>query len=249
MSPSTDTSPQAPPGPPLEPTSRTTVVRGRNRAVSERAALYDVLDAALVCHLGVQVGHQGSGGHPLVVPTAFGYDPDGPDDGGTIYVHGSVASRTITASPGATVCVTVTVLDGLVAARSAFHHSMNYRSAVVLGTARLVTDPAEKLRALGLVVDHLVPGRFATLRPSTRKELAATAVVGVPLHEASVKVRAGGPVDEPEDVTAGVWGGHVPLRLVADLPVPDADASGPVPADVRRRSAQLRDGGQHGAAG
>ena len=173
---------------PLSPTVRSTVVRGRNRAVSERAALYDVLDSALVCHLGVDVGH------PLVVPTAFGYDPDGPDEGGSLYVHGSVASRTISASPDATICVTVTVVDGLIAGRSAFHHSMNYRSAVVLGRGRLVVDPVEKQHALALVVDHMIPGRSATLRPHTRKELAATSVVAVPLHEASVKVRAGGPV-------------------------------------------------------
>jgi len=140
------------------------------------------------------------------------------------------------------VCVTVTELDGLVAGRSAFHHSMNYRSAVVIGAARLVDDLAEQERALGLIVDHMVPGRSATLRASTRKELAATAVLAVPLHEASLKVGAGGPVDEPEDVAAGVWGGHVPLRRVAGDPVADADAGGPVPEDVRRRAAGLAAG-------
>jgi uncharacterized protein len=217
----------------LSPTPRSTVVRGRNRAVSERAALFDVLDSALVCHLGVDVGH------PLVVPTAFGYDPDGPDEGGSIYVHGSVASRTISASPDATICVTVTVVDGLIAGRSAFHHSMNYRSAVVLGRGRLVVDPVEKQHALALVVDHMIPGRSSTLRPHTRKELAATSVVAVPLHEASVKVRAGGPGDEPEDVAAGYWGGHIPVRTVADPVVPDPDARGRIPDDVRRRAAEL----------
>ena len=142
-------------------------------------------------------------------------------------------------------CVTVTQLDGLVAGRSAFHHSMNYRSAVVIGQARLVDDPAEKARALALIVDHMIPGRSATLRPDTRKELAATAVLAVPLHEASLKARDGGPVDEPEDVAAGVWGGHVPLRLVAGDPVPDADASrcgarrrGRAGAGPRRRSSR-----------
>ena len=217
----------------LSPTLRTTVVRGRNRAVSERAALYDVLDSAFVCHLGVDVGH------PLVVPTAFGYDPDGPDEGGTLYVHGSVASRTISASPDSTICVTVTVVDGLIAGRSAFHHSMNYRSAVVLGRGRLVVDPVEKQHALALVVDHMIPGRSATLRPHTRKELAATSVVAVPLHEASVKVRTGGPGDDPEDVAAGYWGGHIPVRTVADPVVPDPDARGRIPDDVRRRAAEL----------
>jgi len=217
----------------LSPTPRTTVVRGKARAVTRREALYDVLDSALVCHLGVDVGH------PLVLPTAFGYDPDGPDEGGTLYVHGSVASRTIGAAPGAALCVTLTVVDGLVAGRSAFHHSMNYRSAVVLGAGRLVEDPAEKERALALIVDHMIPGRSSTLRANTRKELAATSVVAVPLHEASVKVRAGGPGDEPEDVEAGYWGGHIPLRVVADGVVVDPDATGEVPTDVRRRAAQL----------
>ena len=208
---------------------------------SEREALYDVLDAALVCHLGVVAG-TGPAAHPVVVPTAFGYDREGPDAGGSLYLHGSVASRTITASPEATVCVTVTVVDGLVTARSGFHHSMNYRSAVVLGVGRRVDDPAEQVRALDLVVDHLVPGRAATLRPHTRKELAATAVVAVPLLEASVKVREGGPVDEPEDVARGGWAGHVPVRLTAGPVVTAADASGPVPDDVRRRAAQLAGG-------
>ncbi len=154
-------------------------------------------------------------------------------------MHGSVASQSISASPETTICVTVTVLDGIVAARSAFHHSMNYRSAVVLGRGRLVTDPVEKDRALGLIVDHVVPQRMETLRPHTRKELAATSVVAMPLHEASVKVRAGGPVDDLEDIEAGVWGGVIPLRLVADTVIADEDSSGPVPDDIRRRRSGL----------
>jgi nitroimidazol reductase NimA-like FMN-containing flavoprotein (pyridoxamine 5'-phosphate oxidase superfamily) len=218
----------------LSPTVRTTVVRGKERSASERSVLYDVLDSALVCHLGVDVGH------PLVIPTAFGYDPDGPDEDGSLYVHGSVASRTISSSPDSTICVTLTVVDGLIAGRSAFHHSMNYRSAVVLGRGRLVTDAAEKSHALALIVDHMIPGRSRTLRPHTRKELAATSVVALPLHEASVKVRTGGPGDEPSDVEAGYWGGHIPLRVVADEAVPDPDARGEVPDDVRRRAAELR---------
>jgi nitroimidazol reductase NimA-like FMN-containing flavoprotein (pyridoxamine 5'-phosphate oxidase superfamily) len=218
---------------PLSPTNRSTPVRGKNRAVTDREALYDVLDNALICHLGLDVGH------PIVLPTAFGYDLDGPDRGGSLYLHGSVASRTLSTSPGATVCVTLTIVDGLVAARSAFHHSMNYRSAVILGPARLVDDPAEKERALSLVVDHMIPGSTGRLRPHTRKELAATAVIAVPLHEASVKARAGGPVDEPEDYEAGGWAGHIPVRLVADEAVPDEQAEGAVPEPVRRRAAQL----------
>jgi nitroimidazol reductase NimA-like FMN-containing flavoprotein (pyridoxamine 5'-phosphate oxidase superfamily) len=221
----------------LSPTGRTTPTRGRNRMVTDRAELHRLLDAALVAHLGVVVG-----GHPVVLPTAFAVDPDGPDRDGTLYVHGSVAAGWLRAAAGATVCVTVTELDGLVAGRSTFHHSMNYRSAVVIGPARLVDDAGEKDRALALIVDHMVPGRAATLRASTRKELAATGVLAVPLHEASMKSRAGGPGDEPEDVAAGVWGGHVPLIRVAGAPVPDADAVAagvPVPPDVVRRAAAL----------
>jgi len=217
---------------PLSPSSRTTVTRGRNRAVTDRTRLHALLTDALVAHVGVVMD-----GHPVVLPAAYAVDPAGPDRDGTLYLHGSVAAAWLRGAADETVCVTVTELDGLVAGRSAFHHSMNYRSAVVIGAARLVDDVGEKKRALGLIVDHMVPGRSATLRASTRKELAATAVLAVPLHEASLKVRAGGPVDEPEDVAAGVWGGHVPIRRVAGDPVPDDDAAGPVPEDVRRRAA------------
>jgi nitroimidazol reductase NimA-like FMN-containing flavoprotein (pyridoxamine 5'-phosphate oxidase superfamily) len=216
---------------PLEPTARTRIGRGRDRAVAGRGELHAFLADALVAHLGVVVGD-----HPVVLPTAYAVDPDGPDPDGTLYVHGSVAAGWLRAAPGATVCVTVTELDGLVAGRSAFHHSMNYRSAVVIGTARVVEDPGERQRALDLIVDHMLPGRSATLRPSTRKELAATAVLAVPLREASMKARAGGPVDEPSDVEAGVWGGHLPLRRVVGEPVADADAAGPVPEHLLARA-------------
>lgn len=222
------------PIPPLSPTARTTVTRGRTRAVVDRAALWSLLDEALLCHLALDAGE-----HPLVLPTAFGVDPDGPDEAGTLYLHGSVAAGWVRRAPERTVCVGVTVLDGLVTARSTFHHSMNYRSAVVIGRPRLVTDPGEKERALALIVDHMVPGRTATLRPSTRKELAATTVLALSLREASVKARAGGPGDDPEDVAAGVWGGHVPLRMVAQDPVPAPEAGGPVPLDVRARASAL----------
>ncbi|GAB6983715.1 pyridoxamine 5'-phosphate oxidase family protein [Nocardioides pyridinolyticus] len=216
----------------LSPTERTTVGRGRNRMVADRAELHRLLEEALIAHLGVVVG-----GHPVVLPVAFAVDLDGPDRDGTLYVHGSVAAGWLRAAADATVCVTVTELDGLVAARSAFHHSMNYRSAVVIGTARIVEDADERRHALGLTVDHMIPGRAATLRESTRKELAATAVLAVPLHEASMKSRAEGPVDEPADVAAGVWGGVVPVRRVLGAPVADPDSAGPVPADVLARAA------------
>ncbi len=197
--------------------------------------MFAVLDSALICHLGVNVE-----GHTLVVPTVFATDRTGPDKGGTLYVHGSVAATSLRAAPEQDVCVTCTHLDGLVLARSAFHHSMNYRSAVVIGRGRLVSENAEKQHALNLIVDHVVPGRASTLRASTRKELAATAVIAVPLHEASVKTRAGDPVDDEADVAAGVWAGVLPLQLRA-APVrsaPDA-ADTPVPAHVRTRAEAL----------
>ena len=218
----------------LSPTPRTRVTRGRNRAVEDRAALHALLEDALVAHIGVTVGD-----HPVVLPAAYAVDLDGPDRDGTLYVHGSVAAGWIRRAGSATVCVTVTELDGLVAGRSAFHHSMNYRSAVVIGEARLVTDPDEKARALAMIVDHMIPDRSAAMRPHTRKELAATAVLAVPLHEASLKVRGGDPVDEPEDVAAGVWGGYIPITRVAGAPVTAADATGPVPDHVAARADEL----------
>jgi nitroimidazol reductase NimA-like FMN-containing flavoprotein (pyridoxamine 5'-phosphate oxidase superfamily) len=202
--------------------------------VEDRAELHRLLTDALVAHIGVTLDH-----HPLVLPTAFAVDLDGPDQDGTLYVHGSVAAGWLGASTETTVCVTVTELDGLVAARSAFHHSMNYRSAVVIGTARLVDDPDERAHALDLIVDHMIPGRSATLRANSRKEMAATAVLALPLREASMKARAGGPVDDAEDIAAGVWGGHIPIRRVIGAPVADADSPGPVPADVVGRTDPL----------
>lgn len=219
---------------PLSPTPRTTVHRGRNRAVTDRDRLHAFLAEGLVAHVGVDAGT-----HPVVLPCAYALDLEGPDDGGTLYVHGSVAARWVDQATGTAVCVTVTELDGLVAARSGFHHSMNYRSAVVIGTARLVQDDDERRRALDAIVDHMIPGRSATLRPSTRKELAATAVLAVPLREASMKERAGGPVDEPADVAAGDWAGHVPLRRLSAAPVTADDAQAPVPEHVLARVAAL----------
>lgn len=227
MSPLADT--PASGGLPLSPTTRSTVNRGRNRARSDRSDLYDVLDAALICHVGVLVE-----GNPMVLPTAYGVDREGPDDGGTLYLHGSVASSSLRAATRHGICVALTVLDGLVLARSGFHHSMNYRSAVVMGHPRPVDDPEEKVRALDLVVDHMVPGRAETLRPHTRKELAATSVIALGLVEASVKVRTGDPVDEESDIEAGGWAGVVPLGLVPGGIVTAADAvTYDVPAHVR----------------
>lgn len=220
----------------LSPTPRTELSRHRERAITGRADLFAVLDAALICHLGVMID-----GHNRVVPTVFATDADGPDQGGTLYVHGSIAATSLRAALESDVCVTCTHVDGMVLARSAFHHSMNYRSAIVIGRGRLVGDDAEKRRALNLIVDHVVPGRSATLRASTRKELAATSVIAVPLHEASVKSRAGDPVDDEADVTAGTWAGVVPLRMRAGTVRTAADAAGTsAPAHVRARAEQLR---------
>ncbi|MBJ7356473.1 MAG: pyridoxamine 5'-phosphate oxidase family protein [Nocardioides sp.] len=197
-----------------------------------------LLREGLIAHLGVTVG-DGADAHPVVLPVAYAVEPDGPDRDGTLYVHGSVAAGWLRRTPGASVCVTVTALDGLVLARSAFNHSMNYRCGVVIGPVRLVDDPEEKAHALDLIVEHVVPGRAAALRPNTRKELAATAVLAVPLHEASLKTRAGGPEDDQPDIDAGYWAGHLPLRVVASPVVPDPAAPGPVPEHVQRRAADF----------
>lgn len=220
----------------LSPTTRSRPRREKERAQSDRATLHDVLAASLICHLAVVVD-----GVALALPTVFGVDPDGPDEGGTLYVHGSVASRSLVQGPEQDVSVTMTVLDGMVLARSGFMHSMNYRSAVVIGRPRVVTGE-EKAHALDVVVDQVVPGRSAALRRPTRKEVAATTVLALPLHEASVKVRSGDPEDEHFDVEAGgVWAGVVPLRVVAGDVLTGADAEGlDVPAHVAERAESLR---------
>jgi nitroimidazol reductase NimA-like FMN-containing flavoprotein (pyridoxamine 5'-phosphate oxidase superfamily) len=154
-------------------------------------------------------------GSPVVLPTAYGRIGD------TLYLHGSSANRSLLAADGNEICVTVTHLDGLVCARVAFAHSVNYRSAVVFGTARIVTDQAERLAGLRAVTEQLIPGRWDGLRPPTRKELAATAVLALPLDEASVKIRTGPPKDEPEDLDAGVWAGVVPVAVTFGEPQAD----------------------------
>jgi nitroimidazol reductase NimA-like FMN-containing flavoprotein (pyridoxamine 5'-phosphate oxidase superfamily) len=221
---------------PLSPTPRSAPVRERERAESDRAALYAVLDASLICHLAVVVD-----GVPLALPTVFAVDLAGPDTGGTLYVHGSVASRSLVQGPHQDVSVTMTVLEGIVLARSGFNHSMNYRSAVVIGRPRAVTEEAERSHALDLLVDHVTPGRSAELRRPTRKELAATTVLALPLEEASVKQRTGDPLDEDVDVEAGgVWAGVLPLRMTAAGPVTSADVVDvPVPEHVVRRAGDL----------
>jgi nitroimidazol reductase NimA-like FMN-containing flavoprotein (pyridoxamine 5'-phosphate oxidase superfamily) len=221
---------------PLSPTGRSKPRREKERAQSDRETLYDVLGASLICHLGVVVD-----GVPLALPTMFAVDPDGPDEDGTLYFHGSVASRSLVQGPEQEVSVTVTVIDGIVLARSGFNHSMNYRSAVVIGRPRVVTDEEERDHAFDLLIDHAAPGRSAALRRPTRKELAATTLLALPLHEASVKRRSGDPEDEDFDVEAGgVWAGVLPLRLTGSDPVTSADVVDvPVPEHVLRRAADF----------
>jgi nitroimidazol reductase NimA-like FMN-containing flavoprotein (pyridoxamine 5'-phosphate oxidase superfamily) len=190
-----------------------------------------VLSAGLVCHLGVVVD-----GVPVVLPTGYGWI------GQTLYLHGSSANRSLLKADGQEVCVTVTLLDGLVCARAVFHHSMNYRSAVIFGAARLVTDAAEKLAALRAVTEHLVPGRWDHVREPTRKELAATAVIAVPLAEASVKVRSGGPKDDPEDYDSPIWAGVLPAALTFGPAVPDPALTSdvPIPDHISAQASRVR---------
>lgn len=196
---------------PLTPTSRTTLRRLPERGSFERAQLEAILDEALVCHVGFV-----EGGQPFVIPTTFARI------GETLYIHGSAASRMLRElREGIPVCVTVTLLDGLVLARSAFHHSMNYRSVVILGTATEVRDALEKERALTAIVEHVVPGRSADVRGANEKEMRGTLVLALPLTEASSKVRSGPPKDDEADYALSCWAGEIPLRLVPQPPVAD----------------------------
>ena len=208
---------------PLSPTPRSTVRRSANRAQSDRAALDAVLDTGLVCHLAVVVD-----GAPRVIPTGYARDGD------TLYVHGSTGAASLRAGEGVDVCLAVTLLDGIVYARSVFHFSANYRSAVVHGTAVPVTGDEAKLHALRVLTEHLAPGSWDYTRSPNKKELAQTAVLAIDLTEASVKVRTGGPKDEPDDVLAHTgWAGVLPLRQVWDAPVDADDLPAPVPAPDR----------------
>jgi nitroimidazol reductase NimA-like FMN-containing flavoprotein (pyridoxamine 5'-phosphate oxidase superfamily) len=193
------------------PTKRTQVQRLPDRGKYDSATIYSILDEAFLCHVGFVVD-----GQPFVIPTGFARIGD------TLYIHGSAASRMLrTLARGIHVCVTVTLVDGLVLARSAFHHSMNYRSVVVLGRAAQVEDREEKLRVLRAFTEHIVAGRWDGLRPVTESELKATSVLALPLAEVSAKIRSGPPKDEAEDYALPIWAGVVPLRLVASAPVTD----------------------------
>lgn len=197
--------------PDLSSTPRTELGRHHERGRTERDDLYAVLDAGLICHLGVIVN-----GAPRVLPTGYGRLGD------LLYLHGSSANSSIMAGNGQEICVTVTHLDGLVCARSVFNHSMNYRSAMIYGTARLLTDRAERIEALRIITEHLTPGQWSYARQPSAKELAATSVLAIPLAEASVKIRGGGPSDEPEDYALDVWAGVVPVTTSFGKPDPDA---------------------------
>ncbi|MCS7480202.1 pyridoxamine 5'-phosphate oxidase family protein [Umezawaea endophytica] len=195
----------------LSPTPRSTIKRGKKRAVTERSALHEVLDAGLVCHLAVVVD-----GAPVVLPTGYGRDGD------TLYLHGSTGARTLReAEGGVPVSVAVTLLDGIVYARSLFNHSMNYRCAVVHGTAVPVLDPETKTHALKVLTEHLSPGSWDYARQPTARELAATAVLALDLTEASVKIRSGPPGDDDEDVAESTaWAGVLPIRTSYGEPEP-----------------------------
>ncbi|MBQ1001128.1 pyridoxamine 5'-phosphate oxidase family protein [Streptomyces sp. RK62] len=205
--------PTPPPGA-YTPTERTVPTRSPERASYDKELVHSILDEAYVCHLGFV-----RDGAPVVLPTLFARV------GETLYVHGSTGSRPLRVTgepdPGLPVCLTVTHVDALILARSAFHHSINYRSVVVHGTAHQVTDPEEKRLALDALVDHVVPGRSADSRPANKKELAATAVIRLDLGEVSAKLRTGGVNDEPEDLALPHWAGVVPLRKGYDTPVGD----------------------------
>ncbi|HVG20705.1 MAG TPA: pyridoxamine 5'-phosphate oxidase family protein [Blastocatellia bacterium] len=193
------------------PTKRTTLKRLPNRAKYDRRAVYDILDEGFICHVGFTVS-----GQPFVIPTGYARGGD------NLYIHGSQASRMLREmSEGIDVCVTVTLLDGLVLARSAFHHSMNYRSVLVFGRASLVADKEEKLEALRVLTEHIVPGRWAEARQPTAGEIKATTVLSLPLTEASAKVRTGPPVDDDEDYSMSVWAGVIPLGVEAGEAIAD----------------------------
>ena len=193
------------------PTARTRVVREPERAVYDREAAYRILDEGFVCHVGFVVD-----GQPFVIPTSYGRN------GAELYIHGSAASRMLRQmKDGVSVCVTVTLLEGLVLARSIFNHSMNYRSIMILGKATLVDDPAEKLEALRTLSEHILPGRWDEVRQPNERELKATSVLRLPIEEFSAKVRVGPPVDDAEDYSFPTWAGVIPLEVKAGDPVDD----------------------------
>ena len=210
------------------PTARTRVVREADRAVYDREAVYRILDEGFLCHVGFVVD-----GQPFVIPTSYGRKGD------CLYIHGSAASRMLRQIRDCvSVCVTVTLLDGLVLARSIFNHSMNYRSVVILAKGTLVEDTAEKLRALRVLAEHILPGRWDEARQPNKRELKATSVLRVQIEEFSAKVRSGPPIDDEEDYSFPTWAGVVPLEIRAGSPIndPRLDPAREVPAYAKNYS-------------
>lgn len=200
-------------------TDRTRLKRLPKRGHFDRETVYSILDEGFICHVGFAVN-----GQPFVIPTGYARAGD------TLYIHGSQASRMLRSlAGGIDACVTVTIVDGLVLARSAFHHSMNYRSVVVFGRATLVDDGAEKLAALTALSEHIVPGRWADVREPNEQEMKLTTVLQLPLEEASAKVRTGPPLDDEEDYALPIWAGVIPLRLVTGEPINDPRLSDGIP--------------------
>jgi uncharacterized protein len=202
------------------PTQHTKVKRHPERGAYDRATIDSILDEALICHVGFVVD-----GRPFVIPTIHARDGD------NLYIHGSPGSRMLrTTKEGVDICVTVTLLDGLVLARSVYNHSMNYRSVVVLGRAREVTDQEEKLHAMQRVVEHVVPGRWDDARRPNDGELQGTTILSLPLDEASAKIRSGPPTDDDADLELPVWAGVIPLGIESSKPLPDAGVDSAPPA-------------------
>jgi uncharacterized protein len=210
------------------PTARTRVVREPDRAVYDRETVYRILDEGFLCHVGFTVD-----GQPFVIPTSYGRKD------ANLYIHGSAASRMLRQmKEGIPVCITVTLLDGLVLARSVFNHSMNYRSVVVLGKATLVDDPEEKRVALRVLSEHILRGRWDDSRQPNERELKATSVLRVPIEEYSAKVRGGPPIDDAEDYSFPTWAGVIPLEIKAGTPIndPQLDPNRPVPEYLKNYS-------------
>ena len=212
------------------PTPRTRVIREPHRGVYDRDTVNAILDEAFLCHVGFVVD-----GQPYVIPTSFGRDGD------VLYIHGSAASRMLrNLDKGIPVCITVMLLDGLVLARSVFNHSMNYRSVVILGTATLVGDPAEKIAALRTLSEHILPHRWDDARQPSEKELKQTSVLRIPIEEFSAKVRVGPPIDDEEDYSFPTWAGVIPLEMTSGAPIIDERCQQALPAYLQNYSRKKR---------
>ena len=214
------------------PTPRTRIVREPQRAVYDRDAVNLILDEAFLCHIGFVAD-----GQAYVIPTSYGRDGD------VLYVHGSAASRMLrTLNQGIPICITVTLLDGLVLARSVFNHSMNYRSVVILGTATLVEDPEEKNKALRALSEHILPHRWDDSRQPNERELKATSVLRIPIEEFSAKVRVGPPMDDEEDYSFPTWAGVIPVETAVGAPIREERCQQELPAYLRNYSRKKNSG-------